>query len=101
MVVEGRPMTAATTTGRTTGIWLDVPSKSGRHEIVRLSLERMAYADLGGSDFYEDVILAGQQTFVALDYEDDETLYATLYQIGPNGGLDWSECVAISGPEAA
>jgi hypothetical protein len=67
MVMEGRPMTAATA-GRTTGIWLDVPSKSGRHEIVRLSLERMAYA--------------------------------TLYQIGLNGGLDWSECVAISGPEA-
>ena len=91
---------AITTAGRTEGIWLDVTSPSGRHEIAQLSTERMAYDALLASDFYDDVAMAGQQIFQILGYEDADTTYATLYQVAPSGRLDWSNCFAISGSEA-
>lgn len=47
-----------------------------------------------------DAELAGMESFVLAGYDDDETAYATLYQLAPNGGLVSSECFPISGPEA-
>lgn len=47
-----------------------------------------------------DAEMAGMESFAMAGYEDSETVYATLYQIAPNGGLAHSECFPISGPEA-
>lgn len=49
----------------------------------------------------EDAMNAGMESFMAAGcYEDDDTVFATLYQIGANGGLVTSECFPIYGPEA-
>jgi hypothetical protein len=47
-----------------------------------------------------DAELAGMESFVLAGYETMDTVYATLYQIAPNGGLAHSECFTIDGPEA-
>lgn len=47
-----------------------------------------------------DAEIPAMEAFVLAGYEDGETVYATLYQIAPNGGLAHSECYPISGPEA-
>ncbi len=88
------------TDGRTPGVWLDVPSNSGRHGIAFLSHDQVAFAGALHADIFEDAVYTGQSIFVALGYEDADTVYATLYQIAPNGGLSWSECFPIAGPEA-
>lgn len=80
--------------GRTEGFWLSVPAIEGGR-----ILNQLADATTW-TEATEDADLAGLESFVLAGYEDSETVYATLYQIGADGGLVRSECYPISGPEA-
>lgn len=82
------------------GIYLSFPQQDGSHAVAKIAGERLPYADLLASDIFEDAVYAGMAAFVGAGYEDSETVYATLYQVAPSGGLDWSQCFPIDGPNA-
>lgn len=90
----------AVTAGRTEGFWLSVPVYGQPDPIiVRLGHERLGDAETL-AEAVVDAEDAGREAFMQAGYEDSETVYATLYQIGPRGGLIHSECFPISGPDA-
>jgi hypothetical protein len=77
------------------GFYLSVPVYGSVNPII------MQLADASTmTEAQMDAEIAGMEAFVMAGYEDAETVYATLYQIAPNGGLVTSECYPISGPEA-
>lgn len=69
------------------GLYLSVPRPLGGDALVTRVEDE------------EDAEFAGMESFVCLDYPDDATVYATLYRIGPNGGLLSSRAFPICGPE--
>ena len=83
-------------TGRTTGFWLSIPNLLNGAEPVITRLPDATTMD----EAREDAIEAGHIAFTEAGYETMDTVYATLYQIAPNGGLAHSECFTIDGPEA-
>lgn len=89
-----------TQTGRTEGFWLSVPVYGQVDPII----VRLGHDQLGDSETWAEAIIdaedAGRIAFIEAGYESMDECYATIYQIGPNGGLIHSECFPISGPEA-
>lgn len=76
------------------GFYLSVPVYGQVNPII------MQLADASTVDEARmDAEMAGMEAFVMAGYEDGETVYATLYQIAPNGGLAYSDCYTICGPE--
>jgi hypothetical protein len=84
-----------TAAGRTEGFWLSVPVNSRVASITVRVVDSETWAEA-----LIDADAAGREAFVRAGYEDNETAYATLYQIGPKGGLIHSECFPIDGPDA-
>lgn len=78
-----------------TGFFLSVPVYGRVDPVIMLLADAESMTDAR-----IDADMAGMEAFVMAGYEDSETVYATLYQIAPNGGLVTSECYPISGPEA-
>lgn len=81
-------------TGRTEGFWLSVPVYGQVDPIiVRLDdTETWAEAIIDADD-------VSREAFVQAGYESMDIAYATLYQIGPRGGLIHSECYPIEGSD--
>lgn len=77
-----------------TGFFLSVPVYGSVDPIIT-HLDQARSLD----DAREDADDKGRVSFMLAGYETMETVYATLYQIAPNGGLAHSECFPISGPE--
>ncbi|MCC7464474.1 MAG: hypothetical protein IT480_18670 [Gammaproteobacteria bacterium] len=80
-------MTAAT-------YYLSIPIY-GKADAIIVSLTSETVADAR-----EEAGDEGMVRFYEAGYEDDETVCATLYALGTNGGLAHSECFPISGPNA-
>jgi hypothetical protein len=90
------------TNGRVQGIYISVPTRTAAPLIKKISDDDVPPAHLLYSEEIADE--AGDQArllFVAAGYEDDETVWATLYKIAPNGGLEWSQAYPIDGPAAS
>ena len=82
------------------GFFLSVPIYGQVHPII----VRLGHEQLGDSQTWAEAIVdaedAGREAFVRAGYETMDMCFATIYQIGPNGGLIHSECFEIYGPDA-
>jgi hypothetical protein len=90
-----------TTNGRAQGIYISVPTRTGTPLTEQLSDDYAPEGMLYSERLADEAADQGRQLFVAAGYEDDETVWATLYKIAPNGGLEWSQAYPINGPAAS
>lgn len=86
--------------GREAGIWISVPTRTGSPLIEQLSDDNAPAGMRYSERLADEAADQARQLFVAAGYEDDETVYATLYRIAPNGDLAWSQAYPIDGPDA-
>jgi len=77
-----------------TGFFLSVPQMDSIDPIITPLADATTI-----DEARQDATDAGMVSFVLAGYETMDMVFATLYQIAPNGGLAHSECFEIYGAE--